>query len=992
MSNTRRFCVSCGAGLMPGARFCTRCGRPLARPAAPVSLAPAKEHTLSTPEPAPLVNAPRRGFPWLGLTMVCGTVVLLAAVLGVAIAAGFRPPEALQRLLARPQQAEPYVWDVEPNPHAGYSSLALDAEPLPGVRITAPAGALDQPREFKVRTLSEREAKPVVDRLAKQDTLVVAALEVDAAMEPFERLRLPVTLTFDLQQLGVDAALWPYAQVVTLDEEDRLSAMASQVEDARLSWNTTHNGPIFIAVGLSTIVGLIERGLIEPDRQAETEGKKWYGILSSNGHFNVLWPADRHQPTPQAGAAFAELQRLWKEFAFARRVPAPAPGVPVEYRSLEEYKAALMEQIKALEAQVNDREWQSQQWAHPAAPFVAESLEFAYSYLKARGFNPPGHVVNVYLRSPWPLSKDIKGLAENRKTRDPYISVDLDSIPVKARGGTLTGKDGIDVDVTLAHELFHVFQSQYGSSEYWDRNVFWVGEATALALEHEIWDHYQGRLGDRDLYEQALTLRDQYWYAYRIPMEPLSLISGNTELQHHGYGQSFFFEYLKQSAFAGQEDTFLPAFYNAFNQQGSAAGALQVLARAWGQKDLAAFYAEFVSAHADDIAAHAADPQRENISILPRARSREWTTADAPPLSSQIYRLAIREGVRGYDKAVAVIETRALPAEIKLRTRGLTKSPWVEVTPPTAIVTPTLIRTKGTMDNGFLLQTIGAYAPMDTLDSGGGWSVTFLLPPPVPKLPQGPRIDFERAAKLEELDIRWERSPLAGRDDFRYLITVKTLQEGQPVGEKTLLVEPTKTRAAIPFAELLPALAEAEDVRYEIRVTVSEVLMVSGRQAEGAPSEEAAIAIDASPELKTYKGKSSLSGATIQEEFTYYDAYKGMPASWVPGFTVPAQKAWNGNAVAWRWLVEFNEGAHPRKVLHGKYVMRYGNGQLCAEAEYRYGVLHGAVRVYHEDGALAGTGQYVNGELDGEWIAYWHDGSITHHEIYDKGVCVERKK
>lgn len=921
-------------------------------------------------------------------------VVLLAAALGVGVAAGLRPPVLLARLLSRPEPAQPYVWDVAPNPHADYSSPALDAEPLPGVRITAPAGALDQPREFKVRTLTEREAKPVVDRLAKQDTLVVAALEVDAAMEPFERFRLPVTLTFDLQQLGVDADLWPYTQVVALDEEGRPSAMASQATGAELSWNTTHNGPIFIAVGLSTIAGLIKHGLVEPDRQAETEGKEWVGILSKSkeGHFSVLWPADRHQPTPQASATLAELERLWKEYAFARSVPAPAPGVPVQHRSLEEYKAALMAQIKALAAQVNDRQWQEQHWAHPAAPPVAEALEFAYDYLKARGFSPPGHVVNVYLRSPWPLSKEIRGLAENRKTRDPYISLDLEAIPVKARGDTLAGEGGIDLQVTLVHELFHIFQSQYGCSEYWDRNVFWLGEATALALEREIWGHYQSRLGDHDLYEHALTVRNQYWYAYRLPMEPLGLIRGNTELQHHGYGMSFFFEHLKQSAFAGKEDTFLLAFYNAFDQQGSAAGALQVLARAWGSKDLAAFYADFVYAHADDIAAHSADPQRESISILPRARSREWTQADVPPLSSQIYRLAIREGARGYDKAVAVIETHALPPQIKLRTRGLTKSPWAEITQPTTVVTPTQIRTKGAMDNGFLLQAIGAYAPMDTLGSDGGWSVTFLLAPPVPKLPQGPRIDFERAGKLAELDIRWERSPLAGREDFRYLITAKTLQEGKPVGEKTLLVEPSKTQTAIPFAEILPALAEAEDVRYEIRVTVSELLLLGSRQAEGAPSEEAIIAIDASRELKTYKGKSSLSGATIQEEFTYYDVHKGMPASWVPGFTVPAQMAWNGNAPAWRWLVEFNEGAHLRKVLHGKYTMRYGNGQLCAEAEYRHGVLDGPVRFYHEDGALGGTGQYANGLMEGEWIAYWHDGSITHHEVYDRDKCIERKK
>ncbi len=1020
-NNIPRFCEQCGARLVPDARFCEKCGRPVrpvpARPSAQ-SLPQARPATTPAravpPPPAPVRPAyappraapapakPRRGAPWKGIAIGCAGVLVLVAVLGTAAWLGLRPGGWLAGWQGRTPGDAPYVWDVPPNPYADYTSDPLDVEPLPGVHITAPAGALDQPREFEVRQLPAREAKPARDKLEKQGMLVLAALDVDAGMTPEERFRLPVTVAFDLEALGVDPNLWPYAQVVAVDEQGWLVPMATQAEGSELYWRTPHNGPVFIVCGLSTIAGLIEYGLIEPDRQAETEGKEWKGITSSGGHFYVLWPEDKHQPSPEAQAAFAEFERLWKEYAFARSVPAASPGVPSSYKSLEAYKADVMVQIRALEAQLNDRQWQADYYAHPAAPPVAESLEFAYAYLVKRGFNPPGHVVRVYLRSPWMHGADNKGFAENRKTRDPYISVNLDDMPIKARGDALTGKDGVGVEVTLLHELFHVFQAQYGSSEYWDRNVFWIGEAAALTLERECWPEYAERFGVGDLgegdeyykqvkgfYENALTVRQQYWNAYRTPMEPLSLISDNEGLQHHGYGLSFFFEYLKGKLSAGDPNAFLPAFYHAFNRAGSAAGALDEMAKSAGvSKGLAGLYLDFVASQADEIAASLPDPKREEISMQPRSRHREWKAADAPPLSSRIYRIAMPEGARGYEKALAVVQTKDLPPEIKLRWHGLTKTGWTELTTPTTVITPTVIRARTGTENGLLLQVVGAYMPTQEMDGEGGWTVAFLIPlPRAPELPQGPHIDFERAAKDEALDVRWVASGLAGREDFRYLVRAVTLEDGKVVGKEELLVERNKTRATIPFAQLLPELAEAEDVRYEIRVTVSEALLVGNRRIEGAPSEETVIAIDASRELKTYKGKNSELGIT--EEFTYYDVYKGMPSSWVPGYSVLAAGTWNGNAAAWRWLVELNDGAHPRKVIHGKYVMRYSSGQVCAEAEFRYGVLQGPCRFYHEDGVLAGTGQYVDGEPDGNWVANFSSGEEAWNEQYDRGQRVD---
>ena len=154
------------------------------------------------------------------------------------------------------------------------------------------------------------------------------------------------------------------------------------------------------------------------------------GITSSSGRFHILWPAAEHRPDATADTLRKELEDAWKEYAYATSPPTSAPGVPSRWPSLDAYRKHLRAQIDEREKIASDREWQLAHWAHPAALPVAKRLDWAFAYLDGvRHFSAPGAVVNIYLRKPWAGGADEYGLAENLKTRRPFIGINMTKLP-----------------------------------------------------------------------------------------------------------------------------------------------------------------------------------------------------------------------------------------------------------------------------------------------------------------------------------------------------------------------------------------------------------------------------------------------------------------------------------------------------------------------------------------------------------------------------------
>ena len=610
-------------------------------------------------------------------------------------------------------------------------------------------------------------------------------------------------------------------------------------------------------------------------------------------------------------------------------------------------------------------------------------------------------MTNIYLRKPWAGGADEYGLAENLKTRRPFIGINMTKLPPISSGQDYQGEAAAELTLTTLHELFHVFQSQYFSVE-WGRYT-WIDEAAALTLEGELWDDYGSHFPSEAEYKKALTLRELYWSAYRRPLE--ADLDTAEDLIHHGYGVSFFAEHLRQNGgWSRTPKGFLPALMYQTASTGSGSGGLGNVTGS--AKDLVAHYREFVRAHADEIAAHPLGLQGEEILFEAGKRLRVFEKAQVPPLSSQIYRFALASSVPRYDKARAVLYADGLGgSQVELRYRTQTPLGWHDVKDKATIIDPLGALTIGKSSAaGLSLQAIGAFTPAAQPATRPSWQLFFLPPPDPPTLPQGPRVSLADLTEREgEIRIEWRRSELEGREHFYgYQLSYTTLFKDAVVSKKgkRYAFEPRKpVFTKLDLLEVLPDAAfepDAEGV-YTLRVTLAEVLdkepAIVGPES---PPAEIEIEVETPSGLQRFDGPGNMSGVKISEKFSYYPARRKMPSSWVAGFTPPAHNVWMGDASSWRWVVEGWAGAHPDKVIHGKYEMLWQSGKskghvLCS-AQFRYGVLDGPIAVYHDSGIIGGTGQYVDGKPDGEWPHYGFEGELIDTAVYNKGRFVERRQ
>jgi hypothetical protein len=396
----------------------------------------------------------------------------------------------------------------------------------------------------------------------------------------------------------------------------------------------------------------------------------------------------------------------------------------------------------------------------------------------------------------------------------------------------------------------------------------------------------------------------------------------------------------------------------------------------------------------------------EEILFKAGERLRIWEKAAVPPLSSQIHRLGIVSSVPRYEQATAVLFADGLAAsQVELRTHTLTPQGWRDVKDKATVIGP-LLRTSLSKipAAAFSLQVIGAFAPGAPPPSRPTWQVVFLPPPEPPTIPRAPRVSLEDVSERDgTVRVEWRRSELEGREHFYgYQLSFTTLLQGQVVLKKAKRYPYDRRKPVftnLDLYDVLPQAAQEPDAEgvYLLRVTLAEVLdrdpAIVGPES---PPAELEIEVGTTMELKRHEAPANWSGVKISERFSYYPARRKMPSTWVAGFTPPAHGVWMGDASSWRWVVEGWAGAHPDKVIHGKYEMLWQSsrapGHVLCSAEFRYGVLNGPIAVYHEDGTRGGTGRYVDGKPDGEWPHYGFEGALIDTSVFDKGRFIERRQ
>ncbi len=98
---------------------------------------------------------------------------------------------------------------IEPVEPVVGNSKPVDVEPVEGIRITAPANALDKDREFKITAVSDNDWDALEKKLSDvSEDQMLFCFDLDAGMAPEEHLPGEFTFSMDLEKMGIPPILY----------------------------------------------------------------------------------------------------------------------------------------------------------------------------------------------------------------------------------------------------------------------------------------------------------------------------------------------------------------------------------------------------------------------------------------------------------------------------------------------------------------------------------------------------------------------------------------------------------------------------------------------------------------------------------------------------------------------------------------------------------------------------------------------------------------
>ena len=140
------------------------------------------------------------------------------------------------------------------------NSKPVDVQPVEGIRITAPANALDKDREFKITPVNDKDWDSLEKQLSEvSDEQMVFCFDLDAGMEPDEHLPGEFSLSLDLEKLGIPPILYDRL-TVWRQAGDQLFKYTSQVENGKLTFRSDQN--CFMIFALPSLGAVIKTGAV----------------------------------------------------------------------------------------------------------------------------------------------------------------------------------------------------------------------------------------------------------------------------------------------------------------------------------------------------------------------------------------------------------------------------------------------------------------------------------------------------------------------------------------------------------------------------------------------------------------------------------------------------------------------------------------------------------------------------------------------------------
>lgn len=432
---------------------------------------------------------------------------------------------------------------------------AVHVEPMPGITIDAPAGALDRERTFTANVLGDSEIAAIEPALQEMSLVALGGYDIDADMTETDLFYEPATFSFDLEELGIPEDLWDSVGMVAVGEDGVPFMVASELDGETLRVETRHNMS-WLPVLLPILAGVSYWGWTV-DRQDIPKGE--YNSVfwkTAENRFRVYYPVTWKPANPAAVKQMEDdIERIWAKYKI--------PEYPTRQDQGKLAQFAADPEVRALRELAGSEQWLTDNYLPVKVTNALIGLDRGWDYLDSRGFRKPGIarvgcITNVYVVD-YSLGAETFGLAHNTWTTSPFIVLDGTKIP-DAREGSFTPEQKTAFDtlqITALHELFHTVQAAY---VFYDRNTWlWFNEAAALVLEQEAQEYYTKRKQFANTWDATKRAYDPYinnmGHFYPKDAKPN---------QQEGYGQSYFWEFLKDYYFTmgGSKDDFLPKLYD----------------------------------------------------------------------------------------------------------------------------------------------------------------------------------------------------------------------------------------------------------------------------------------------------------------------------------------------------------------------------------------------------------------------------------------------
>ena len=163
-----------------------------------------------------------------------------------------------------------------PLPPVVGNSKPVDVEPVEGIRITAPANALDKDREFKITPVDEKTWDEADKKIAEvSGEKMLFCFDLDAGMEPEEHLPGEYTVSLDLEQMGIPPELYDYISIWR-QSGDYFQKYCTRIEDGKLIYRSNQNSIVvgtlayyIIDYGLLALIGVVSYWSYEKASGAE---------------------------------------------------------------------------------------------------------------------------------------------------------------------------------------------------------------------------------------------------------------------------------------------------------------------------------------------------------------------------------------------------------------------------------------------------------------------------------------------------------------------------------------------------------------------------------------------------------------------------------------------------------------------------------------------------------------------------------------------------